>query len=40
MVSYCAYAPSTDPDINFNQSCVRGARAQETTVLPLAPSTV
>jgi hypothetical protein len=31
MVSYCAHAPSTAPNINFDQSRVRGARAQETT---------
>ncbi len=37
MVSYCAHAPSTVHNINSDQSRVRGARAQETTVLPLPP---
>jgi hypothetical protein len=34
MVFYYAHAPSTAHDISSDQSRVRGARAQETTVLP------
>ena len=37
MGSYCGHAPSSTHEINFDQSCVRGARAQETIELPLPP---